>query len=128
MSYINDDKKYKLFINKFENEKEFKKELNNIFNIILKKNFKDILNIPKIDFLNKLSKEVNQILTEYYSSKIDGDENLDRLLLSYSDISKRFITGDIFEIDDEIDFEGVNEDLDRQKDMSISFLKKALEI
>ena len=89
MSYINDDKKYKLFINKFENEKEFKKELNNIFNIILKKNFKDILNIPKIDFLSKLSKEVNQILTEYYSSKIDGDENLERLLLSYSDIYEK---------------------------------------
>ena len=54
MSNINDDKKYKAFINIMKNEKEFKKELNNIFNIILKKNFKDILNIPKIDFLSKL--------------------------------------------------------------------------
>ena len=86
---MNDDKKYKSFIDIIENDKDFTKELNNIFYIVLKNNFKDILNITKIDFLSKLTKEVNEILTEHYSNKILGDEKLDKFLLSYSDLYEK---------------------------------------
>ena len=81
MSYINDDIKYKLFINKLTNEKEFTKELHKLFKIKLKDSFKNILNIPKIDFLNKLSNDVNSILDERYSSKIFENEIFEKLIL-----------------------------------------------
>ena len=86
---MNENKKYKSFIDIIENNKDFSKVLNNIFNVVLKNNFKDILNIPKIDFLSKLTKEVNEILTEHYSNKILGDEKLDKYLLSYSDLYEK---------------------------------------
>ena len=70
MSFLNDDSKYKLFLANIENENKFSTDLNNIYKVILKDSFKNILNIPKIDFLNKLSKDVNSILVEQYSNKI----------------------------------------------------------
>ena len=85
MSYINEDNKYKLFINKIENEKEFTNEIDNIFNIILKDSFKNILNIPKIDFLSNLLNDVKTNLISQYSNKIIENETLENLLLSISD-------------------------------------------
>ena len=85
MSYINEDNKYKLFINKIENEKEFSNEIDNIFNIILKDSFKNILNIPKIDFLSNLLNDVKTNLISQYSNKILENETLENLLLSISD-------------------------------------------
>ena len=85
MSFINEDNKYKLFINKIENEKEFTDEINNIFNIIIKDSFKNILNIPKIDFLSNLLNDVKANLISQYSNKILENETFEDLLLSISD-------------------------------------------
>ena len=85
MSFLNDDLKYKLFLTNIENEKKFTKELNNIYKVILKDSFKNILNIPKIDFLNKLSKDVNSVLVEQYSNKISENKDLDNMINEYSD-------------------------------------------
>ena len=85
MSLITEDNKYKLFLKKLEKEKEFNKELNNLYKISLKSSFKNILNIPKLDFLNKISKDVNTILIGHYSNKIIENESLEKILLSCSD-------------------------------------------
>ena len=77
---LNDKKKYNLFLAHIANEKEFTKEINNLFKIFLKDSFKNILNIPKIDFLSKLLKDVNSILVSHYSNKILENENLEKLL------------------------------------------------
>ena len=85
MELINEDTKYKLFINKISNEKDFKKELNALFKIELKNSFKNILNTPKIDFLNKLTKDVYKILTDHYSSKIFENNTFEKLILFCSE-------------------------------------------
>ena len=85
MSLITEDNKYKLFLKKLEKEKEFNKEINNLYKISLKSSFKNILNIPKLDFLNKISKDVNTILIGHYSNKIIENESLEKILLSCSD-------------------------------------------
>ena len=85
MSFINEDNKYKIFINKIENEKEFTDEINNIFKIIIKDSFKNILNIPKIDFLSNLLNDVKANLISQYSNKILENETFEDLLLSISD-------------------------------------------
>ena len=82
---LNDEIKYKLFLIHISNETEFTKELNNLFKIFLKDSFKNILNIPKLDFLNKLSKDVNSTLISHYSSKIIENENIEKLLFSLSE-------------------------------------------
>ena len=86
MSLITEDNKYKLFLSKLEKGKGFTKEINNLYKILLKNSFKNILNIPKIDFLAKISKEINTILAEQYSNKIIENESLEKILLSCSDI------------------------------------------
>ena len=85
MEFINEDTKYKNFKSIISNEKEITKEINALFKISLKNSFKDILNTPKIDFLNKLTKDVNIILTEHYSNKIYENNKLEKLLLSCSE-------------------------------------------
>ena len=85
MNFIEDENKYKSFLNKIENENKFTKELNNLFNIMFKDCFKNILNIPKIDFLSKLSKDVTSILIEHYTTKILENENLENFFISVSD-------------------------------------------
>ena len=85
MSLINDEEKYKTFLKKTENQNEFLKEINDIYNTLFKDFFKNILNIPKIDFLSKLTKEVNLILFERYSNKITDNDNFEKISLSCSD-------------------------------------------
>lgn len=80
MSFLNEDSKYKLFLTNIENEKKFENELNNIYKVILRDSFKNILNIPKIDFMNKLSKDVNSILVEQYSNKISDNQKLESMI------------------------------------------------
>ena len=80
MSFLNEDSKYKLFLTNIENEKKFENELNNIYKVILRDSFKNILNIPKIDFMNKLSKDVNSILVEQYSNKISENQKLESMI------------------------------------------------
>ena len=85
MSFLNDDSKYKLFLANIENENKFSTDLNNIYKVILKDSFKNILNIPKIDFLNKLSKDVNSILVEQYSNKISENQKLENMINEITD-------------------------------------------
>jgi len=85
MSFVEDENKYKSFLNKIENENKFTKELNNLFNIMFNDCFKNILNMPKIDFLSKLSKDVTSILIEHYTTKILENENLENFFISVSD-------------------------------------------
>ena len=85
MSFLNDDSKYELFLANIENENKFSTDLNNIYKVILKDSFKNILNIPKIDFLNKLSKDVNSILVEQYSNKISENQKLENMINEITD-------------------------------------------
>jgi hypothetical protein len=85
MSFLNNDSKYKIFLTNIENEKKFSNDLYNIYKIILKDSFKNILNIPKIDFLNKLSKDVNSILVEQYSNKISDNQKLENMINEIKD-------------------------------------------
>ena len=85
MSFLNDDSKYKIFLTNIENEKKFSNDLYNIYKVILKDSFKNILNIPKIDFLNKLSKDVNSILVEQYSNKISDNQKLENMIIEIRD-------------------------------------------
>ena len=85
MSLINDEEKYKIFLKIAENQKEFTKELNDIYSTLFKDYFKNILNVPKIDFLSRLTKEVNSILIERYSNKITENDNFEKISLSCSD-------------------------------------------
>ena len=89
MSYINEDHKYKLFINKILNEKELTNEINNIFNILLKDYFKNILNIPKIDFLSNILNDVKTILISQYTNKILENETLKIYYFQYRIIMKK---------------------------------------
>ena len=74
--------KYELFKKDFNDKKNFSSGLEKIFQYIFCNIFPNILNLPKIDFLNMLSTTVKAILEEKYSSEIFSNENFFSLLLS----------------------------------------------
>ena len=79
--------KYELFMQDFSNEKKFELNLEKLFSYIFKNIFQNILNLPRIDFINSLTSTVKAILEEQYSNEIYSNEKFFSLFLS---IGKHF--------------------------------------
>ena len=66
----NEMKKYEYFVNEFSNKNEFLKKIIDIYDIVYKEKFVNILILSKEEFINSVNETVKNILIEQYSSKI----------------------------------------------------------
>ena len=86
-----DEKKLKakleIFNVDFSQKKNFELKLEKLFQHIFSNIFPNILNLPRIDFINSLTSTVKVILEEEYSNEIYSNENFFSLFLS---INKKF--------------------------------------
>ena len=74
--------KLELFNEDFSNKKNFELNLEKIFQYIFSNIFPNILNLPRIDFINSLTSTVKVILEEKYSDEIYSNEIFFSLFLS----------------------------------------------
>ena len=79
--------KLELFNEDFSNKKNFELNLEKIFQYIFSNIFPNILNLPRIDFINSLTSTVKVILEEKYSDEIYSNEKFFSLFLS---VNKKF--------------------------------------
>ena len=86
-----DEKKLKtkleIFNEDFSQKKNFELKLEKLFQHIFSNIFPNILNLPRIDFINSLTSTVKVILEEEYSNEIYSNENFFSLFLS---MNKKF--------------------------------------
>ena len=87
MDEIMKKKKFDLFNKDFSNQKYFEKNLDKLFLYIFSNLFEDILNLPRIDFINYLITTVKAILEEKYTKEIYSEQKFFSLFLS---INKQF--------------------------------------
>ena len=76
--------KIELFNKEFSNHKIFEQNLEKIFQYIFSNIFPNILNLPRIDFINSLISSVKAILEEQYSSEIFSNQKFISLFLSFN--------------------------------------------
>ena len=81
--------KLKLFQSDFSDEKKFESNLEKLFQYIFLNIFPNILNLPRIDFMNSLMTSVKSILEEQYSSEIYSNEKFFSLFLSVNKIFEK---------------------------------------
>ena len=81
--------KLKLFQSDFSDEKKFESNLEKLFQYIFLNIFPNILNLPRIDFMNSLMTSVKSILEEQYSSEIYSYEKFFSLFLSVNKIFEK---------------------------------------
>ena len=79
--------KIESFNKDFSNHKIFEQNLEKIFQYIFSNIFPNILNLPRIDFINIITTTVKAILEEQYSSEIYSNEKFFSLFLS---LNKKF--------------------------------------
>ena len=78
--------KMELFRDDFSDKKLFEQNLEKLFQYIFLNIFPNILNLPRIDFMNSLMTSVKSILEEHYSDEIYSDEKFFSLFLSVNKI------------------------------------------
>ena len=81
--------KLELFQSDFSDEKKFESNLEKLFQYIFLNIFPNILNLPRIDFMNSLMTSVKSILEEQYSSEIYSNEKFFSLFLSVNKIFEK---------------------------------------
>ena len=81
--------KLELFQSDFSDEKKFESNLEKLFQYIFLNIFPNILNLPRIDFINSLMTSVKSILEEQYSSEIYSNEKFFSLFLSVNKIFEK---------------------------------------
>ena len=81
--------KIELFQSDFSDEKKFESNLEKLFQYIFLNIFPNILNLPRIDFMNSLQTSVKSILEEQYSSEIYSNEKFFSLFLSVNKIFEK---------------------------------------
>ena len=83
------NEKIELFQSDFSDEKKFESNLEKLFQYIFLNIFPNILNLPRIDFMNSLMTSVKSILEEQYSSEIYSNEKFFSLFLSVNKIFEK---------------------------------------
>ena len=83
--------KIELFQSDFSDQKKFETNLEKLFQNIFLNIFPNILNLPRIDFMNSLLTSVKSILEEQYSSDIYSNEKFSSLFLSVNKIFEKKI-------------------------------------
>ena len=83
------NQKLELFQSDFSDEKKFESNLEKLFQYIFLNIFPNILNLPRIDFMNSLMTSVKSILEEQYSSEIYSNEKFFSLFLSVNKIFEK---------------------------------------
>ena len=81
--------KMELFRDDFSDKKLFEQNLEKLFQYIFLNIFPNILNLPRIDFMNSLMTSVKSILEEHYSDEIYSDEKFFSLFLSVNKIFEK---------------------------------------
>ena len=83
------NEKIELFQSDFSDPKKFESNLEKLFQNIFLSIFPNILNLPRIDFMNMLLTSVKSILEEQYSSEIYSNEKFFSLFLSVNKIFEK---------------------------------------
>ena len=83
--------KMELFEEDFSDAKKFESKLENLFQYIFLNIFPNILNLPRLDFMNFLMTSVKSILEEQYSNEIYSNEKFFSLFLSINKIFEKNI-------------------------------------
>ena len=83
------NEKIELFQSDFSDTKKFESNLEKLFQNIFLSIFPNILNLPRIDFMNMLLTSVKSILEEQYSSEIYSNEKFFSLFLSVNKIFEK---------------------------------------
>ena len=78
-----------LFEEDFSDQKKFESKLENLFQYIFLNIFPNILNLPRLDFMNSLMTSVKSILEEQYSNEIYSNEKFFSLFLSTNKIFEK---------------------------------------
>ena len=78
--------KMELFEEDFSDTKKFESKMENLFQYIFLNIFPNILNLPRLDFMNFLMTSVKSILEEQYSNEIYSNEKFFSLFLSINKI------------------------------------------
>ena len=81
--------KLELFNVDFADEKKFELNLEKLFQSMFLNIFPNILNLPRIDFMNSLMTSVKSILEEQYSNQIYSNEKFFSLFLSVNKIFEK---------------------------------------
>ena len=81
--------KMELFLEDFSDEKKFESNLEKLFQYIFLNIFPNILNLPRIDFMNSLMTSVKSILEEQYTNEIYSNEKFFSLFLSVNKIFEK---------------------------------------
>ena len=83
--------KMELFEEDFSDTKKFESKMENLFQYIFLNIFPNILNLPRLDFMNFLMTSVKSILEEQYSNEIYSNEKFFSLFLSINKIFEKNI-------------------------------------
>ena len=81
--------KMELFEEDFSDTKKFESKMENLFQYIFLNIFPNILNLPRLDFMNFLMTSVKSILEEQYSNEIYSNEKFFSLFLSINKIFEK---------------------------------------
>ena len=81
--------KMELFVEDFSDSKKFESKLENLFQYIFLNIFPNILNLPRLDFMNSLMTSVKSILEEQYTNEIYSNEKFFSLFLSTNKIFEK---------------------------------------
>jgi len=81
--------KMELFEEDFSDIKKFESKIENLFQYIFLNIFPNILNLPRLDFMNSLMTSVKSILEEQYTKEIYSNEKFFSLFLSTNKIFEK---------------------------------------
>ena len=81
--------KMELFEEDFSDLKKFESKIENLFQYIFLNIFPNILNLPRLDFMNSLMTSVKSILEEQYTNEIYSNEKFFSLFLSTNKIFEK---------------------------------------
>ena len=81
--------KMESFEEDFSDQKKFESKLENLFQYIFLNIFPNILNLPRLDFMNSLMTSVKSILEEQYTNEIYSNEKFFSLFLSTNKIFEK---------------------------------------
>ena len=71
----------------FSNTKIFEQNLEKLFSYIFSNIFQNILNLPRIDFINSLTTTVKAVLEEHYTKEIYSNQ---RFVTLFINMNKKF--------------------------------------
>ena len=83
------NQKIELFQSDFSDEKKFESNLEKLFQYIFLNIFPNILNLPRLDFMNSLMTSVKSVLEEQYSNEIYSNEKFFSMFLSVNKIFEK---------------------------------------